>query len=743
MIALPSIMDMRFSQFVLLSVLAIAAPFQVAAQTPSPNAPRDPEIQARLDLSKQFLTMFTLLRDSLVTARWLPDEDRLVYWDETGEWAGSWVLVDAPSGRRGPIAPPADLRRRLSDLTGERVETLSQMQFVVAPDGKAILFSYRDRPFRLELTGGKIREGDGFDALLLSGAAPAPGGKWAARARDGGFAVLDAAERVVVERAGEENYDWAIPDKAWSPNGSLLAVWRTDQRAVHRIPIVDYEGGIERVTMFPYAKTGTTLPKSELYLVEPKTGAVTRVAPGKDEGYDWFAGWRADGRSALVLHLSRDGKRLDLSTVDMAGKRRLLLREERPETNVGDLDFITYGWPLQVTPLNDGGFLWMSERDGWRHVYRYDREGNLLGRITQGDFPVRRVDGVGQDGSLLVTASIDPKDPYEEKLYRTSLSGEPLQPLGNVPGAHFTTISPSGRFVLDSWSSPTQPRVREIVGADGAGRIRLTTSNDEAVKALGWRPGERVEVLAADGETAIYGAVFKPHDFDPAKHYPVVAYIYGGPFVTVLGGGYATAMTLHANSLAQMGFIVVAFDMRGSAGRSKAFEDATYGKIGQTEIPDYVTGLKQVAALRPWIDMDRVGIVGHSWGGYFALRGMLTAPDFFKAGYAGAPGALEEEAAVNEPNMGLLADNPAGYAAASNMALAGNLKGALKIMHGTSDVNASLSTTMRMADALIKADKRFELLLIPGMGHNSGGPDGLYYHEDVCLFFLRTLGEPR
>jgi len=213
--------------------------------------------------------------------------------------------------------------------------------------------------------------------------------------------------------------------------------------------------------------------------------------------------------------------------------------------------------------------------------------------------------------------------------------------------------------------------------------------------------------------------------------------------MTVLGGGYVTSMSLRAASLAQMGFIVVAFDVRGSSGRSKAFQDATYGRIGQTEVPDYVAGLRQVAASNPWMDMDRVGIVGHSWGGYFALRGMLTAPEVFKAGYAGAPGAMEEDASVNEPDMGLLADNPSGYAAASNTALAGNLQGHLKIMHGTSDTSASLSSTMRMADALVRANKRFELLLIPGMNHNSGGPDGLYYHEDVALFFLRTLGEPR
>jgi len=732
---------MRFS-CLLISVAVLAWPLAVNAQAPSPNLPRDPAVQARLDLSRRFLRMPQLLRDSLVTPRWLAKGDRLVYWDETGPWAGSWVLVDAGSGRRAPILPADQLRRRLGEVVGAPVPALSQMSFMIAPDQQAILFTYRQKPLRLDLVSARIGVASGLDALVLSGAQAAPSRAWAASIRDGGLTVTDPAGQPLVERAGETDYEWSLPEQAASPDGAWLAAWRTDQRAVHHIPIVDYGTPLERVTMAPYAKSGTPLGKSELYLIAPATGQVIRAEPAEGEGYDWFVGWRADGRSALVLHLSRDGKRLELSAVDPTGARRLLLRETRPETNVGDLDFISEGWSSQVMPLKDGGFLWMSEREGWRHVYRYDRDGGLIGQVTRGDFPVRRVNGVTPDGGIVVTASIDPARPYEERLFRTRLAGGPLRPLGTAAGLHRGIASPDGRFLIDIWSSPTSPRRREVVRADGGQRLQLTASDDSAARAMGWRPPEEVTVVAADGKTPLHGAIFRPRDFDPAKRYPVVAYIYGGPFVTVLGGGYVTSMSLHAASLAQMGFVVAAFDVRGSSGRSKAFQDATYGKVGQSEIPDYVAGLRQISASRPWMDMDRAGIVGHSWGGYFALRGMLTAPEIFKAGYAGAPGALEEDAGVNEPNMGLPADNPAGYAAGSNAALAGNLRGALKIMHGTADASAPMSSTMRMVDALIKADKRFELLLIPGMDHNSDGPDGLYYSDDVALFFQRTLGQP-
>jgi dipeptidyl aminopeptidase/acylaminoacyl peptidase len=192
-------------------------------------------------------------------------------------------------------------------------------------------------------------------------------------------------------------------------------------------------------------------------------------------------------------------------------------------------------------------------------------------------------------------------------------------------------------------------------------------------------------------------------------------------------------------ALAQMGFIVVMLDARGTPGRGKAFQDANYGRIGEIEIPDHVAGIREVSRSRPWMDMTRAGIVGHSWGGYFALHGMLQAPDFFKVGYAGAPGDLTEAASINEPNMGLLSNNQAGYDAGSNLRLASSLRGRLKIMHGTSDTNAPLSTTMRMAHALIEANRTFDLLIMPGQPHGPAGAQGRYYREDVRRFMATHL----
>jgi dipeptidyl aminopeptidase/acylaminoacyl peptidase len=250
-------------------------------------------------------------------------------------------------------------------------------------------------------------------------------------------------------------------------------------------------------------------------------------------------------------------------------------------------------------------------------------------------------------------------------------------------------------------------------------------------------------VKAADGITNLYGVLYRPTDFDSTKRYPIVDYIYAGPFLAAHQTTYAPATAMHriAASLAEMGFVVAMLDARGTPGRSKAFQDANYGRIGQgqVEIPDHVAALRALARSRPWMDTTRAGIVGHSWGGYFALNGMLTAPDFFKVGYAGAPGDLTEAASINEPNMGLLASNQAGYDAGSNVARASALRGRLKIMHGTSDVMAPLSTTMRMAQALIEANKTFDLLIMPGQPHGPQGAAGRYYREDVRRFMATHL----
>jgi dipeptidyl aminopeptidase/acylaminoacyl peptidase len=731
--------------------MPILAPLTLLALLVSAPASAEVDpLQARIERAHQHFQFPQRIRDTLVAPQWLRDADRFVFWSAVGPHAGTWVLADAQRRTLRPLLTADALQKQLTGLGVKPGPLPRAFPFAVAPDQQSLHFALPGRAFSLRLSDGHLTalpETSPAALALSPGGQASPDLRYAASQRGPGFAVTNASGRTLVERKGAELYEWQVPPKAWSPDGRSLAVWRNDARRVHKIPIVDYTSALEKVTMVPYTKTGTPLVRSELSLVEPASGRVTRVAPAQGEVYEWLAGWRSDGREALVLRLSRDGKRLELWAIaSRTGKARLVLREERKDSFVGALDFATEGWARQVTPLaDDTGFLWMSERDGWRHVYRYDYSGKLVRQVTRGEFPVHEVVAVAPGGdALYLLASAESASPYERLPYRVPLAGGALQRLSPEPGIHRFSLSPSGAYFWDAHSTRERPRSWDVRSTQGGEAWRYAQADVSALAELKYAPPEPFTATATDGTAKLYGVLYKPRDFDPAKRYPVIDYIYAGPFITVVPWNFVgDSMSMDAGALAQLGFVVMLLDARGTPGRSKAFQDANYGRVGQTEIPDHVAALKQAAASRPYMDLARAGIYGHSWGGYFALRGMLTAPDFFKAGYAGAPGALEEEAVINEPNLGLPDQNPEGYSAGSNLAVAGNLRGALKLMHGAADVNASLSTTMRMAQALIQNGKRFELLVMPSEGHSPQGPARRYYSEDVWRFFAKELGGPR
>ncbi|HUR21999.1 MAG TPA: prolyl oligopeptidase family serine peptidase, partial [Vicinamibacterales bacterium] len=372
----------------------------------------------------------------------------------------------------------------------------------------------------------------------------------------------------------------------------------------------------------------------------------------------------------------------------------------------------------------------------------YGFDGALKNKVTSGAFPVHRVAHIDSTRRhVYVIASGDSARPYDRHVYRVGLDGTGFSALTSEPGQHEPAFSSSGNFFVDSYSSLTQPQTVELRRTDGTLIKGLGQASTSPLEAVGYKPPEPFRVKAADGTTDVYGVLYKPADFDPARRYPVIDYIYAGPFVAVHQTTYMPTSAMHRISaaLAQMGFVVARLDARGTPGRGKAFQDANYGRIGQIEIPDHVSALREMATSRPYVDTTRAGIVGHSWGGYFALHGMLQAPEFFKVGYAGAPGDLTEAASINEPNMGLLSSNQVGYEAGSNPGRASALRGRLKIMHGTSDVMAPLSTTMRMAQALIDANKTFDLLIMPGQPHGPAGAAGRYYKEDVRRYMATHL----
>ena len=397
-----------------------------------------------------------------------------------------------------------------------------------------------------------------------------------------------------------------------------------------------------------------------------------------------------------------------------------------------------------VFTLLAGGkrFVWISERDGWNHLYLYDLNGTLLRRLTAGAFPVVRVIAVDeQTGWVYFTAHGDQQRPYDTHLYRVNLEGKNFTRLTEASGQHAIDFAPANEFYLDMHSTVARPPAVELRRADGTLLQTLSRTNiDVLKKELQWSPPEEFVVKAADGKTDLYGILYKPYDFDPNKKYPVIEYIYGRSNRTNVPRTFRRS-SINARAWAQLGFIIFTVDARGTPERGKAFNDAFYGTGNRYRILDHVAALKHLAEKRSYMDLSRVGIYGYSRGGYNTVRAMLLAPDVYHVGIAAAgstgprPG-LSPGAAVY---LGLPQNNKEGYEYADQLRWVGNLKGKLLLINGTSDVAADFGENMKMVEALIQAGKPFDMLVLPEQGHAPTGASYTYRREAMRRYFQEHL----
>lgn len=574
---------------------------------------------------------------------------------------------------------------------------------------------------------------------------PSPDGKYFLESRNDdlflGGAGGDKPEALTDD--GTPDYSWAAASSAWSPDGTTIVVQRSDSRKVHQIPLVDFGKALETVEWARYAKAGDAMGATELHIYDRAAKTMKKLDLGDRDQYVYGLDWLPGGSEYLFLRVSRNAKVMELQAYRPAGGGIRTLIAETRETFVAGLDFLNAGWAKQLTVLRNGrGLLWLSDRDGWKHLYLYDVEGRLIRQLTKGEFCIDEVSAVDEKNGRVFFAAFGGTGLNDRHLYRVDLDGRAQKRLTEAPGYHTVQFSPSRAYYIDTHSGIDRPPVSELHRADGRLLQVVSQADVSAVRELRRVPPESFVVKAADGKTDLYGVLYKPCDFDPARKYPVIDFIYQGLFMTSAPSSYifTSGSGLYAQAMAQMGFITFVVDGRALPNRSKEFQDASYGKIGQIEIPDQIAALKQIAAGRPYMDLSRVGIYGHSWGGYFSLRGILTAPDVFSVGVASAPGELTEAPEINEPYMDLPQNNKDGYAAGLNAAQAGNLKGKLLLIHGTHDVNAPISTTFRMVDALVKAGKLHDLAIIPKMDHSTRAPAfRKYYWDLVTNYFVEHL----
>jgi dipeptidyl aminopeptidase/acylaminoacyl peptidase len=460
---------------------------------------------------------------------------------------------------------------------------------------------------------------------------------------------------------------------------------------------------------------------------------------------DWSdVQWSPDASQVVFVSSSRDHKQATLRVANAStGEVRDVL-EEKVATQYES------GWRRANWYYLAGSseVIWFSERSNWGHLYLYDfSTGKLKHAITSGDWVVTelvRVDEKERVAYFLAAGKEPGQNPYFRHLYRVDLDGKNLTLLSPEDGDHTIELAPSGKFFTDSYSRPDVPPVTVL--RDSSGKLLSTVAKADISRLLaaGWQPPALFSVKARDSVTDIFGMMFKPANLDANRKYPIVNRVYPGPqggSVGVNGWGFSAARG-DAQSMAELGFIVVLIEGMGNPLRSKKFHDAYYGNLGDNTLPDQVAGMKELARRFPWIDIERAGIWGHSGGGYATADAMFRYPDFFKVGISesGNHDNREYEDDWGERYQGLLARNSDGttnYDDQANQNSAKNLKGHLLLMHGTMDDNVPPYNTLLVVNELIKANKDFDLLLLPNRRH--GYANEPYVTRRRWDYFVRYL----
>lgn len=729
----------------------VLAPPIVAQQSPPSE---------REAMYNRYLEFASYVNGGSIAPHWMADGSSFWYAEGTPSNTVIWK-VDAKANIKTALFDTGRLRKALTPLLGHEPAgsgvPFSEFEFLGAETAARFRLSQRD--FVLDLTGydisadsaaAKERERDrprivgrGFDGDIVE--VLSPDRRWFAGVKDYNLWLrpADGGTSLQLTEDGVAEYAWDVEEAVWSADSKRIVATKIDGRGVAKIPIVDWLGVTEKVEWVqPHRPTsGGPLRRTELHVFDISSRQRARIGTGPEDQYIYTAGWRRDGSELMALQMSRNFKRLRLLAADPAtGSIRVVLTETHKTFLWGNV-FNYRGWREQgglFTMLDDGQrFIWMSERDGWSHLYLYDLQGRQLRQLTRGSWPVQRLVAVDEKrGWVYFTAQGDPKRPYDTQVYRAGLEREALEPLASVPGRHDPVFSPSREYFLDTHSSFDRPPAVDLRRADGTLLQTLARADIEGLKTLRWAPPEEFTAKAADGSTDLYGVIHKPFDFDPERKYPVLEFIYAGPQTTHVPRTFDGS----AFALTQLGFIVVMLDARGTPERGKKFQDVVYGNLGRHEIPDHVAALKQIAKRRPYMDMKRVGVAGRSYGGYFTTRAMLLAPDLYRVGVAIASGVeVYGHSSRVEPYLGLPSENPDAYEYASNLRLAGNLEGKLMLIHGTADINAPFSQTMKMAEALIRAKKPFDLLVLPGEGHFFAGEADGYLMEAMRRYLEEHL----
>jgi len=645
-----------------------------------------------------------------------------------------WYMVLTPTGSEFVLIDPSTGTRKtaakfseLGVAAGEGAAPVGRRRggggpVVVSPDGKLEAYI---KDFNLW-----VRDHDGKNEKQLTKDG----------VKDYGYAT---------DNAGWQHSD--RPILIWSPDSKKIATFQQDEQNVSDTYLVSTNIGAPKLSQWKSALPGDkNVAMIERVIIDVDGAAVTRLKVDADPhrstqcddiscSGSWDdVYWAPDSKTLAFASTSRDHK---IEKVRIANADNGEVREVFQEVSPTQFESGQGSTSWRYLPATNE-IIWFSERDGWGHLYLYDlKTGTVKDQITKGDWAVWNIEDVDEANRVIYFNAGGREagnDPYFGHYYRVNFDGSGLTLLTPETAHHLVSLSPDHKYFIDNFSTPDTPTVSVLRDMTGKKIMDLEKADISRLTKTGWKPPTPITVKARDGKTDLYGLMFTPSKMVPGKKYPVVDYIYPGP----QGGGVGSRAFSPARndnqSLAELGFVVVVIDGMCNPLRSKAFHDSCYGNMGDNTLEDQITGIQQLAAKYKNIDLNRVGIWGHSGGGFATAAAMFRHPEFFKVGISesGNHDNRNYEDDWGERYIGLLqGDN---YEKQANPTYAANLKGKLLLAHGTMDDNVPPNNTYLVVDALIKANKDFDLIMIPNARHGYGQAS-LYMMRRRWDYFVKNL----
>lgn len=698
-----------------------------------------------------------------------------------GESEAFWYVVQTATGKRFVyVDPTAAVKRDAFDHRRLAAALSRQLQVAYdpinlpfesieyAPDRQTITFNVGDCCLRCDLTSYAISPAvappvPSWQEVL------SPDGQLAAFVRNHNLYLRRVAtgEEIALTSDGVAGYHyaepfanpltpagllpagpWLQPAVVWSPDSSQLFTYQIDSRGVGDCYLLQSvpPSGDKRPVLHRYLYPlpgDSRVPLCEPVVIDVTSRQIVRVQMdpvvhlyyGAPRG---FVRWTTGAEPRILLQRRERGYLcLKLEEINpQTGATRTLISESSPTA--------VEAFPPGLVGDDGSELLWHAQQDGWAHLYLHDGfSGELRRQVTVGPWTVREIKQVDADNRLayFLASGLCDEDPYYQQLYRVHLDGGDPELLTPEDAEHQISFSPSGRYFVDRYSRVDLEPTTVLRAADGSLVLELEQADFSQLFATGWKFPERFVAKARDGVTDIYGTIIRPSNFDPSKRYPLIEANYSGPQTIrtpkAFAEGGGSRQFWQDQAIAELGFIVVSVDGLGMAFRSKAFQDYSYKNLADAGLPDHIAAFRQLADRYPYLDLSRAGIFGGSAGGYAAAQAILAHPEFYKVAvvWAGNHDHRTDKATWIERYMGLPVSDH--YERQSNCYLAANLQGKLLLMHGEMDENVPPAATLQLVDALVKANKDFDLLILPNAQHSSG------YHPYITRrrwdYFVRHL----